>query len=80
MSPWITLMTLKEGNRRSERENGEKTSTIDAYGERDTHIDEASGYRDIDDFPNQQKICEECGMVARNEGELQVHVRSAHAT
>lgn len=77
MSSWITIMTLNEGNRRSGKENGEKT-TIDAYGERDTHIDEASGYRDIDDFPNEQKICDECGMVARNEGELQLHAQSAH--
>lgn len=72
-------MTLKEGNRRLEiGSDDEQTTTIDAYGERDTHIDEASGYRDIDDFPNEQKICDECGMVARNEKELQVHAQSAH--
>ena len=72
-------MTLKEGNRRSERGSDDgRTTTIDAYGESDTHIDEASGYRDIDEFPNEQKICDECGMVARNEKELQDHAQSAH--
>ena len=72
-------MTLEESGRSHEERDVEgKTTTIDAYGAKDTHIDEASGYRDIEEFPNEQKICDECGMVARNEEELESHVQSAH--
>ena len=57
-----------------------ETTIVNAYGEGDTHIEETSGYRNIEAFPNKERICDMCGMVARNDEELRNHSRSAHAS
>jgi len=57
-----------------------ETSIVKAYGEGDTHLEETSGYRDIEAFPNKERLCDMCSMVARNDEELRSHIRSAHAS
>jgi hypothetical protein len=55
-----------------------ETTVIESYGKEDSHIEEASGYSKVDNYPNKQQSCDLCGMVARNDEELQLHVRSTH--
>lgn len=54
------------------------SSQIDAYKEGQPHTKQTSGDRGIEDFPNQQRTCDLCGMVARNDDELQSHMQSGH--
>jgi hypothetical protein len=56
----------------------DETSIIDAYSKEDSHIEETSGYSKIEEYPNKQRSCDMCGMVARNDEELQRHVQSVH--
>ena len=69
----------KGGEGRPEHLNADgKSTVIDAYKAGDTHTEQTSGYRNIGEYPNDQRTCDECGMVARNDEELQSHLQAKH--
>ena len=71
-------MTKETETAPSHQGKDEETTTIEAYSREDSHIEETSGYSRIEEFPNKQRSCDMCGMVARNDEELQRHVQSKH--
>jgi hypothetical protein len=69
---------MTEGTAHDAQEIDSETTVIEAYGKNDSHIEEASGYSKIEEFPNKQRSCNLCGMVARNDEELQRHDQTSH--
>jgi hypothetical protein len=74
----LRLMTSGNEPAKSGQGKDDETSIINAYGKEDSHIEETSGYSKIEEYPNKQRSCDMCGMVARNDEELQRHVQSTH--
>jgi hypothetical protein len=66
-------MTSKD----SPEERVDRHTTIKAYGNQDSHIEESSGYDKIEQFSDQE-TCEICGLTARNDEELRRHLQGAH--
>jgi ribosomal protein L32E len=62
-----------------EHENGyDKTTKVKAYSPSDSYDDIVAGKTDVDDFDTKASACNVCGLIARNDRELQDHVSNAH--